>query len=190
MCVICMVWEACCPLVASPIHAIRVPRSTPFVPRSTPFVPRHRRVHSHPQSSSRPPSSSYSPSFLHLVMPSIGVPAVTGFDIIAQKIKAVASEHAPPSSSSVAVSMATTGRLLHSSFQSHSSGRARVVARDNPILSDNRDCLAKRRWTGCITPASASYARRPRRSMALLAARRLGLLMALWVACHPVRSSV
>jgi hypothetical protein len=91
-----------------------------------------------------------------LVMPSIGIPVVTGFDIIAQKIKDVASEHAPPSSTTVAVLMATTGWLLHSSFQLHSSGWARVVARDDPILSDTHDGLAKQRRTGCVTPASAS----------------------------------
>ena len=96
-------------------------------------------------------------------MPPTGSPVTTGFDIIAHKIKDVASKHASPSSSTVAASMATTGRLLGSSFQ-ESSGRAKVVPNSLPTggseswsesQSESQASSAKRRRTGLVTPASS-----------------------------------
>jgi len=48
------------------------------------------------------------------------------------------------------------------------SARARVVARDDPISSDTRDGLVKRRWTEYVTPASASVDGSSRRSLSEL----------------------
>ena len=83
-------------------------------------------------------------------------PVKTGFDFIADKIKDPASEHSPLSTKSVAASITATGRLLGSSFQESSAGRAKVAAAANSQLTGGRseicDNSTKRRRTGLVTP--------------------------------------
>jgi hypothetical protein len=64
-------------------------------------------------------------------MPPVIRSVKTGFDVIADKIKDTASKHSPLSTKTVDASITATGRLLGSSFQESSAGRAKVVVAAN-----------------------------------------------------------